>query len=128
MKHLILILTLLPLGVAGGAQAQATAQDFCAQVEALGVQPTCRVDYMHDVRLVRKYLRLNGLIDDDGVKIIAMGISIFNWRNLLTQDKTPAWIIGHCDEKDSTTGWLDFRIVWDCIVENDPDAALLEAI
>lgn len=135
MKRLTLILAVLRLGtvpfllgMAGGAQAQASPQDFCAQAEPLAAQPACRTDYMRAARLVRKYTDMNGLSDRDGAKIFAIMGSVLNWHNLLSARKTPGWIMGHCDEADSTTGWLDLRKMWDCIVESDPDAALLEAI
>ncbi len=116
------------LGLAGSAQAQASAQDFCAQAAPLAAQPTCRTDFSRAARLVNKYTDMNGLSDDNGAKVFAIIGSVFNWRNLLSADKTLGWIMGHCGERDSATGWLDLRKVWDCIVENDPDAALLEAI
>jgi len=115
-------------GMAGSAFAQVTPQEFCAQVEPLAAQPDCRADFVRSAMLVRKYTSLNGLSDADGAKIFAIMGSILSWRNLLSARKTPGWVMGHCGEEDSATGWMDLRKVWDCIVENDPDAALLEAI
>ena len=128
MTRAVFLFAPIMIGLASYAQAQATADEFCAQVEPLAAQPACRQDFFRGAQLVIQYTRMNGLSDEEGPKLFAMFGSVFSWQNLISKDKTPAWIIGHCDEEDSQTGWLDFRKVWACIAENDPNAALLEAI
>jgi len=114
--------------VAPAAQAQ-TPTEFCAQAEPLAKQAQCREDYWNGVIQSVKYMKMNGLVDDDGVDIMNILGSVFNWRAFILGTKTPGWVLSICARRDEeVNGMTDFRKSWACIMENDPDAALMEAI
>jgi len=123
-----LISVLGSLSLGSSAAYSQTAAEFCVQASPLAERAECRRDYLYGLNLSVKYMRHHGLLSDDGVEIGQLLSSIFSWRSFIYGRKTPGWVVSICSDAGEVAGMIDYRKTWVCIMDNDPDAALMEAI
>ena len=120
------VLCVLAAGAAAPQVQDNIAVDFCWHAEkTIAARSQCELDYLHGARRYLAYGKEKGFLDADGQPIYAE--FVFNWRTMLGM---PSGLpFNHCTTKYSFQAeGIDFRGIWACLVELDPDAAKMDQI
>jgi|GEM_PF-4548813 len=118
--------------VAGTSAAQVrddVAISFCWHAEeTVAARSQCELDYAHGARQYLAYGVDKGFLLENGT-VVNPGLSEFlaDWRLLLGAPSGKPF--NHCTTKFAfQQKGIDFRAVWACLVELDPDAARMDQI
>lgn len=131
MKYLLLILALIVPAVASADGLSDMGDQFCRA--EVGNDPTarqhCLRDWQRSTYLVRRYYIHAGLMDTKGDQTPFSFADMFENPFVLS----PRRVINNCSagqvwNGNLFSGVMDFRTIWSCIADIDPEAAAWDTI
>ncbi|MCF6303826.1 MAG: hypothetical protein L3J33_00440 [Rhodobacteraceae bacterium] len=131
MKYLLILLFLLPPALASAATHSDAGQRICrAEVGPDRMaQQQCLREFQKTSYLVRRYLVHAKVFDNQNERVSRSFFEIFENPFVISARRvSEICLTGQVFNGNLFSGFMDFREVWECISDLDPEAASWDTI